>query len=63
MIGLTIIVLVCVIVALLAPWLAPHDPNEQALDFHSAAAGLAARRRGRRFRSAPTGSAAACCRG
>lgn len=29
-IGLTIIVLVC-IVALFAPWLAPHDPNEQAL--------------------------------
>ena len=30
LIGLTIIVLVCVI-ALLAPWLAPHDPNEQVL--------------------------------
>jgi peptide/nickel transport system permease protein len=30
MIGLTIVVLLC-IVALFAPWLAPHDPNEQAL--------------------------------
>jgi peptide/nickel transport system permease protein len=29
-IGLTIIIVVCII-ALLAPWLAPHDPNEQAL--------------------------------
>ena len=62
LIGLTIIFIRRALRAVFAPYLAPHDPSEQNL------LAICCRRPGpraatRRFRSAPTASAAACSRG